>query len=232
MFAMAGAIFDLDGVIVDTAKYHYRAWRRLAAELGFEFGEDANELLKGVSRMRSLEILLETGGLQGAFGPEEKERLAARKNGWYVESLSQMDERELLEGAVECLEEYRAAGVRTALGTASRNAGLIIERLRIRHLFDAVVDGNRVSRAKPDPEVFVTAAADLRVPHEACAVFEDAVAGIEAAKRCGMYAVGIGRPEILSAADETIPGIARFHELKIRAVGRTGGAGGSAACPR
>jgi beta-phosphoglucomutase len=216
MFAMAGAIFDLDGVVVDTAKYHYRAWRRLAAELGFEFGEDANELLKGVSRMRSLEILLATGGLQDAFGPEEKERLAARKNGWYVEYLMAMDESELLDGAVECLEAYRSAGVRTALGTASRNAGLILGRLRIRRLFDAVVDGNRVSRAKPDPEVFVTAAADLRLPHGTCAVFEDAAAGVEAAKRCGMYAVGIGQLGILSAADETIPGIAMFRSLRIR----------------
>jgi beta-phosphoglucomutase len=215
MFAMSGAIFDLDGVVVDTAKYHYRAWRRLAGELGFEFGEDANELLKGVSRMRSLEILLEIGGQQDAFGAEEKEQLAARKNGWYVEYLMAMDERELLDGAVECLESYRAAGVRTALGTASRNAGIIIDRLKIRQLFDAVVDGNRVSRAKPDPEVFVAAAADLGLPHGVCAVFEDAAAGVEAAKRCGMYAVGVGRPEILSAADETIPGIAMFRSLRV-----------------
>jgi beta-phosphoglucomutase len=215
VFAMSGAIFDLDGVVVDTAKYHYLAWRRLAAELGFEFDEDRNELLKGVSRMRSLEILLETGGLQDSFGPEEKERLAARKNGWYVEYLMAMDERELLDGAVACLEAYRSAGARTALGTASRNAGLILERLRIGRLFDAVVDGNRVSRAKPDPEVFVAAAADLGLPHSVCAVFEDAAAGVEAAKRCGMYAVGIGRPEILAAADETIPGIAMFGSLHV-----------------
>ncbi len=182
--------------------------------------------------MSSLEILLETGGLAGAFGPEEKERLASRKNAWYVESLLKMDERELLEGAVECLEEYRSAGVRTALGSASRNAGLILDRVRIRRLFDAVVDGNRVSRAKPDPEVFVTAAADLRLSPGACAVFEDAAAGVEAAKRCGMYAVGIGSPTILSAADETIPNIARFHELKIRTAGGAERDGGSVTCPR
>jgi beta-phosphoglucomutase len=226
VFAMAAAIFDLDGVIVDTAKYHYRAWRRLAAELGFEFGEERNELLKGVSRMRSLEILLDTGGLAGRFTAEEKERLAARKNGWYVEYLMALDEREILDGAVECLREYRSSGVRTALGTASRNAGLILERLGIGGHFDAVVDGNRVSKAKPDPEVFIVAAADLGVPHGACAVFEDAAAGIEAAKRCGMHAVGIGSPEVLSAADEVISGIARFHELDIRAAGMAGGAGG------
>ena len=216
MFAMAAAIFDLDGVIVDTAKYHYLAWRRLAAELGFAFGEDRNELLKGVSRMRSLDILLETGGLGSAFSAGEKERLADRKNGWYVEYISAMDESEILDGAMECLEEYRSAGARTALGTASRNAALILDRVRIRHLFDAVVDGSRVSRAKPDPEVFIAAAGDLCIPHDACAVFEDAAAGIEAAKRCGMYAVGIGSPGILGAADEVIPGLARFRSLRLR----------------
>ncbi len=212
---MAAAIFDLDGVIVDTAKYHYLAWRRLAAELGFSFGEDLNELLKGVSRMRSLEILLGTSGLGDAFSAEEKARLAERKNRWYVEYISAIDGRQILDGAMECLEEYRSAGVRTALGTASRNAALIIDRLGIRHLFDAVVDGRRVSRAKPDPETFIAAALDLRVSHGACAVFEDAPAGIQAARRCGMYAVGIGSPQILGAAHEVIPSLARFRSLHL-----------------
>lgn len=213
---MAAAIFDLDGVIVDTARYHFLAWRRLAADLGFTFGEDLNERLKGVSRMRSLDILLEAGGLAGAFGPGEKQRLADRKNSWYVEYISGMDEREILDGAMECLAEYRAAGIRTALGTASRNAALVLDRLRIGHLFDAVVNGNVVSRAKPDPEVFVVSARSIGVPNHACAVFEDAASGIEAAKRCGMYAIGIGSAAILAGADETIPGLAQFRSLRLR----------------
>jgi beta-phosphoglucomutase len=219
---MEAAIFDLDGVIVDTAKYHFRAWRRLAAELGFEFTAQHNERLKGVSRMRSLEILLEEGGLADAFGPEEKERMASRKNSWYVEYISGMDRGEIFDGALECLEEYRSAGVRMALGTASRNAPLILDRLGIRKLFDAVVDGTSVARAKPDPEVFVTAARRLDAVAGACAVFEDAAAGIEAARRGGMYAVGIGSPDVLHRADEVIATLAQFRSLRLRPAPRAG----------
>jgi beta-phosphoglucomutase len=213
---MAGAIFDLDGVIVDTAKYHYLAWRRLAAELGFEFTTADNERLKGVSRMRSLEILLEVGGLADAFGAEEKAAMAARKNEWYVAYITAMDESEILEGSLDCLHAYRAAGIGIALGTASKNAPIILDRLGIRTLFDVVVDGSRVAAAKPDPEVFVTGSRDLGLPPASCAVFEDAAAGIEAAKRGGMYAVGIGSPETLAQADEVIPALAHFRELRLR----------------
>ncbi len=137
--SMQAAIFDLDGVIVDTAKYHYRAWSRLARQLGFEFTEADNERLKGVSRMRSLEILLEVGGRR----MEEAERIekAALKDGWYVEYIRNMDPSELLPGAVEYVRRIRGKGVRTAIASASRNAPLIIERVQIGSLFDAVVDG-------------------------------------------------------------------------------------------
>lgn len=212
-----GALFDLDGVIVDTAKYHYRAWRRLAAELGFGFSEADNERLKGVSRMRSLDILLEVGGMQERFSPQEKEEMAARKNGWYVEYISRMTPDEILPGVLPFLEEVRADGVRTALGSASKNTGIILARLGIGELFDAVVDGTMVSRAKPDPEVFLKCAALLGdVPAGECVVFEDAVAGIEAAHAGGMFGVGVGSPEVLKEADLVIPGFAGIEWTEIR----------------
>lgn len=205
------AIFDLDGVIVDTAKYHYRAWRRLAEELGFEFTERDNERLKGVSRMRSLEILLEVGGFgAGVFTEAQRQQMADRKNGWYVEYISRMTPAEILPGVLSFLEEVRGDGVRTALGSASKNTGIILERLGIGGLFDAVVDGTMVGRTKPDPEVFLTGAAMLGggiLPAE-CVVFEDAEAGIEAAVAAGMYSVGIGVPEVLREAEMVVPGFA------------------------
>jgi beta-phosphoglucomutase len=202
---MRGAIFDLDGVIVDTAKYHYLAWKRLASEYGFDFTERDNERLKGVSRARSLEILLEIGGL--TFDEAAKARMAAQKNEWYVDYIRHLDASEILPGATEYLQRVRARGVRTALGSASRNAPLILERLGISALFDAVVDGNKVTQAKPDPEVFLRAAAELRIPPASCVVFEDAESGIEAAHLAGMGAVGIGNPATLKEADLVIPGL-------------------------
>lgn len=202
------ALFDLDGVIVDTARYHYLAWRRLAAELGFDFSESENERLKGVSRMRSLDILLETGGFgPDAFFKRQKEQLADRKNRWYVEYISRMTPEEILPGVLPFLAEVREDGVRTALGSASRNTGLILDRLGIRDLFDTVVDGTMVTRTKPDPEVFLKCAAKLgNISPAECVVFEDAAAGIKAAVAAGMYSVGIGASDILVGADVVIPG--------------------------
>lgn len=193
------AIFDLDGVLVDTATYHYQAWKRLAAELGFAFSKDHNERLKGVSRMRSLEILLEVGGL--SFREEEKQKLADRKNAWYVEAISHLDKSELLPGAEACLQALREAHVPIALGSASRNAPLILRGLGIEKAFDCVVDAATIPHAKPAPDVFLAAARGLDVPAPCCVVFEDALAGIEAAHRAGMYAIGIGRAEALPTAD-------------------------------
>ncbi len=202
---MRAAIFDLDGVIVDTAKYHYLAWKRLANECGFDFTEADNERLKGVSRIRSLEILLQIGGLTFDDGP--KAQMAAQKNEWYVDYIRHMDVSEILPGAIEYLQRLRAKGVKTALGSASRNAPLILERLGISALFDVIVDGNKVTKAKPDPEVFLRAADELGIPPASCVVFEDAEAGIEAAHRAGMGAVGIGNPSTLKEADIVIPGL-------------------------
>jgi len=200
------AIFDLDGVLVDTAKYHYQAWKRLAAELGFYFSEKDNERLKGVSRMRSLEILLEVGGIEKSA--EEKEQLAEKKNRWYVEYISAMDESEILPGALDFLKEVKAAGVQVALGSASKNARLILDRLHLTPFFDFIVDGTLVSKAKPDPEVFLLGAQSLNVAPERCVVFEDAAAGIEAGRRAGMFTVGVGEAEILHEAHVVVPSLA------------------------
>ncbi|HEX2945181.1 MAG TPA: beta-phosphoglucomutase [Clostridia bacterium] len=200
-----GAIFDLDGVIVDTAKYHYLAWKRLAGELGFDFTEKDNERLKGVSRTRSLEILLEIGNI--AASEEEKLAMAEKKNAWYVEYIKKMDETELLKGSREYLLKLRGEGTRIALGSASKNAPLILENLKITNLFDAVIDGNKVSKAKPDPEVFLLGAHEISLSPADCVVFEDAEAGVEAAKRAGMTAVGIGSGKVLKAADMVINGL-------------------------
>jgi len=202
---MRAAIFDLDGVIVDTAKYHYLAWKRLAKEIGFDFTETDNERLKGVSRTRSLEILLEIGSL--TFDDAAKARLAEQKNSWYVDYISHMNASELLPGAAEYLQYIRANDVKIALGSASKNAPLILERIGISSLFDAIVDGNKVSKAKPDPEVFLRAAEELNTSPADCIVFEDAEAGIEAAHRAGMSAVGIGKAQLLKDAEIIIPGL-------------------------
>ncbi|MBX3738502.1 MAG: beta-phosphoglucomutase [Candidatus Didemnitutus sp.] len=202
------ALFDLDGVLVDTAAFHYRAWRRLAQELGFDFPESANEALKGVSRQESLEILLRHGGRTASTA--EKAAMADRKNRWYQELLGELVPARALPGARACLIELRRRGVKIALGSASRNAAFVLERLGIAHLFDAIIDGTRVSASKPDPEVFLLGARALGVAPADCVVFEDAAAGIVAAKRAGMLAVGIGHAATLDGADIVVPGLAHF----------------------
>lgn len=200
---MRAAIFDLDGVIVDTAKYHYLAWKRLANEYGFDFTEENNELLKGVSRTRSLEILLEIGGL--TFDEPTRMQMAALKNEWYIDYIHHMDVSEILPGVTDYLQHLRGKGIRTALGSASKNAHLILKRLNIAGLFDVIVDGNKVAKAKPDPEVFLRAARELGTAPASCVVFEDAAAGIEAARRAGMGTVGIGNVDRLKQADILLP---------------------------
>ena len=197
-------LFDLDSVVVDTAKYHYIAWKEMAAELGFDFTEKQNELLKGVSRMRSLDILLGIGKIN--LTDTEKLLLAENKNNRYLEYVRQMTEEEILPGVSEFLDELREQGIQIALGSASKNAPLILDRIQLMEKFDAIVDGNAVSKAKPDPEVFLRCAELLGVEPVTCLVFEDAQAGIEAARNGGMQVIGVGSPENLSLADHYIPG--------------------------
>lgn len=200
-----GFLFDLDGVIVDTAKYHFLAWKRLADELDIPFTEQDNERLKGVSRMASLEIILRSATAQG---PRMKSRPSASARTTGMWSTSKAGKKRTAARCGELLKQARAAGIKIALGSASKNSPLILDRLGITELFDAVVDGTRVSHAKPDPEVFVTGAEDLGIDPEHCVVFEDAVAGVQAAHNAGMKAVGIGSPEILGQAELVIPGFA------------------------
>ena len=203
-------IFDLDGVIVDTAKYHYQAWKDLANSLGFDFTENDNERLKGVSRVRSLEILLEIG--EKEFDEQTKVELATRKNNQYVGLISKMTPREILPGVTNFLQSAKDAGIKIVLGSASKNAPLILEKIELDHFFDAVIDGNKVSRAKPDPEVFLKGAIAINTNPSECIVFEDALAGIEAAKNAEMIAIGVGDPKILAGADAVIQG---FNGLTI-----------------
>src|SRR6187402_2812132 len=203
--SMKAGLFDLDGVIVDTAKFHYLAWRELANGLGFDISEAQNEQLKGISRMESLDVILKLGG--ATLPAEEKLRLATIKNDRYVEMIKQIDASEILRGAKEYLLELRSRGVKVALGSASKNATIILQNLGIIDLFDAIIDGNKVSKSKPDPEVFLLGAKELGVAPSDCVVYEDAAAGVEAAKAGGMYAVGIGHAANLPGADMVVPGL-------------------------
>ncbi len=207
-------LFDLDGVIVDTAVYHYKAWKRLANELGFDFTEEQNELLKGVSRVRSLEIILEIGGVTKTEA--EKEELATRKNTWYVDMINQMRPDEILPGAREFVQACRDAGIKTALGSASKNSMTILEKINMGDMFDAIIDGNKVNKAKPDPEVFLKGADALGVAPSACVVFEDAIAGVEAALNGGMKVVGIGSPSVLKGADLVVSGLSEMTIERLR----------------
>lgn len=194
-----GFIFDLDGVIVDTAKYHYLAWKKLANELGFEFTKEQNELFKGVSRKRCLEILLDIGNRTAT--QQEFDTWMVEKNVDYLKFIENMDASEILPDVPKILEYLKENNIPIALGSASKNAKPILEKVGLLPYFDAIVDGNNVTKAKPDPEVFLLAAKHLGVNADDCIVFEDAVAGVEAANAAKMISIGIGEKNILNEAD-------------------------------
>ena len=191
-------IFDLDGVIVDTAKYHFLAWQKLANQLGINFTHEHNEELKGVSRVRSLDLILALGNITAS--QEDKNKWLIQKNEDYLSYLVDMDEREILPGVVKVLEYLKNNNQAIALGSASKNARPILEKTNIMHFFDAIVDGNDVSNAKPDPEVFLQAARKLGIINENAIVFEDSVAGIQAANSAKMISIGIGDSSVLYEA--------------------------------
>ncbi len=197
-------IFDLDGVIVDTAIFHYQAWKRLANEYGFDFTPEQNERLKGISRLESLEILLSIGGIE-ISSAEEKNRLATTKNNWYRENILKMTPNDILPGVKNFLIDLKNTNYKIAIGSSSKNACTILERIGFDGFFDTVIDGLKITNSKPDPEVFLKAANELNIDPENCLVFEDAAAGIEAAKKAGMLAIGVGKYENLSSADKVIP---------------------------
>jgi beta-phosphoglucomutase len=202
-------IFDLDGVITDTAHYHYLAWKRLADSVDAPFDEAFNEQLKGVDRMGSLELILARASR--TYTPEEKRELADRKNTHYQELIATMTPDDLLPGALRALEEVRAAGLLIGLASVSRNAFTVLDRLGIRDRFDDVVDAATVVNGKPDPEIFLTAAAHLGVDPKDCLGVEDAAAGVASIKDAGMFAVGVGSPDVLYRADRVIPSMAAFR---------------------
>lgn len=191
-------IFDLDGVIVDTAKYHFLAWQKLSQELGIEFTPEHNEELKGVSRVRSLDIILELGNVTAS--QEDKNKWLVQKNEEYLSYLVNIDQSELLPGVLPVLHYLKDNNQLIALGSASKNARPILEKTGIISMFDAIVDGNDVANAKPDPEVFLQAARLLGVENENAIVFEDSVAGVQAANTAKMTSVGIGEQEFLHEA--------------------------------
>lgn len=196
---MRGFIFDLDGVIVDTAKYHYLAWKKLANDLGIDFTEEENEQLKGVSRVKSLEKILDWGNK--TISEQSFNELMAKKNDDYLSHISKMDESEILPDVPRVLNLLKKKKQPISLGSASKNARTILERVSLKDQFDAIVDGNDVSKAKPDPEVFLIAAKRLNVKPENCIVFEDSVAGVEAANVANMISIGIGSKDVLGHAD-------------------------------
>ena len=205
-----GFIFDLDGVIVDTAKFHYLAWRKLANNFGFDITEDQNEQLKGISRVKSLEIILEWGKVK--LSQDEFMEQMALKNDNYLSYISSMTIKDLLPGVSNVIEYLSENNIPFALGSASKNARIILEKTGLIHKFGAVVDGNDVSKAKPNPEVFLIAASKIKIGPENCIVFEDSVAGIQAANTAKMISVGIGEKDILNEADFIF---SDFTEIKI-----------------
>jgi len=194
-------IFDLDGVITDTAEYHYLAWKDLADELNISFSRELNEQLKGISRMGSLEIILKSAGKEQEYSELAKIELAERKNQLYQSLIAKITPADILPNIKQLITDIRAKGIRLGLASVSKNAFTVMEKLQLTDLFETIVDASTIKNGKPDPEIFLTAAQLLNVDPTACIGIEDAAAGVESIKRAGMYAIGIGSPAILAQAD-------------------------------
>ena len=207
-------IFDLDGVIVDTAHYHFLAWKRLAHELGYNLTLLENERLKGVSRMQSLEIVLELAGV--SLNDEHKKILADKKNAWFGEYIERMSGEEIFPGVKQLIRDLKANGMRVGLASSSKNARTVVRRLEIQDEFDATVDGTMIQNTKPDPEIFLLTAQLLGVAPTSCLVIEDAEAGIEAAIAAGMKCIGIGSPMLLRNANLIVPRTSDIQQSTLR----------------
>ncbi|MBC1734235.1 beta-phosphoglucomutase [Listeria seeligeri] len=218
MEKLDGVIFDLDGVITDTAEYHYRAWKELAKQVGITINREFNENLKGVSRMDSLERILAYGGRLGDFNDEEKSEMANWKNELYKEMIMDIKPTDILPGVVSFLDELKMAGVRTAVASASKNAETILEALKIRDQFDFVVDATEIKNSKPNPEIFLKALELLALSADVCVGLEDAAAGIDSIKGAGIRAVGIGDAKILSHADIVLEGTEQLRLKTLEAL--------------
>ncbi len=196
-------LFDMDGVIVDTAKFHFKAWQRLADSLSIPFTEEQNEELKGVSRVESLEKILAWGQIQ--LNNAKKIELMDLKNKWYLDYSAEVNAADMLDGVPEFLQELRENNIRIGLGSSSKNALMILEKLGILHFFDTIIDGNKIHMSKPHPEVFLRGATELKLEPSEIVVFEDALSGVEAAKAGGFHCIGIGDAQVLAAADAVVP---------------------------
>ena len=213
-----GVIFDLDGVLVSTDESHYQSWKRVADDEGIPFDRSINERLRGVSRMQSLEIVLERASR--SYTPDEKQTLADRKNALFRELIDRLTPDDALPGVTALLAALRRRDVRLAVASSSRNASMILDRIGLTGSFDAIVGGNDIRRSKPDPEAFLLAAERLGLPPSDCLVVEDAVAGIEAARRAGMAVVGIGAPETLPGVTHLVEGLDRLSADRLLAISR------------
>jgi beta-phosphoglucomutase len=194
-----GIIFDLDGVLVHTDKFHYKAWKAVADKLGIYFDEQINNRLRGVSRMESLDIILEKS--ERAFTPAQKSDIAAEKNKIYKKLLTELTPADVSKDVTETLKKLKACGYKLAIGSSSKNAKFILERIGLKDMFDAISDGNNITHSKPDPEVFIKAAEYLSLAPKACIVVEDAFAGIDSAAAGGFKSVGIGDASSYEKAD-------------------------------
>ena len=199
-----GFLFDLDGVIVETAIFHYQAWRKMANDLGFDISEEFNEGLKGISRMDSMNLILEHGNI--ALSESEKIELATKKNEHYLTLVSKMTADDILPGVKEFFTQIKQTNIKIALGSVSKNAKTILDGVGLINEFEAIIDGTKITKGKPDPEVFLKGAAELGLSPEECLVFEDAVAGVEAGKNAGLIVIGIGNAEVLTKADIVFDG--------------------------
>lgn len=206
---MRACIFDLDGVLVDTAKYHFVAWKRLANDLGVAFTEHDNEQLKGLSRDASLDYILLKASIKATTS--EREVWKELKNNWYLELVNQMPEDEVLPNCKELLADLKANNIKIGLGSASKNAKLILDRVNINPFFDTIIDGTKTSKSKPDPEVFLLGANDISINPADCIVFEDAISGVKAAKTGGFFTIGIGDPNVLNEANIVLPDLKELN---------------------
>lgn len=211
---MYGLIFDMDGVLTETSKFHLKAWQKLAKELGGVFPDAMEEKIKGVSRMDSLEIVLKASGVEG-LNPEDKNALAEKKNREYLKMVQSVSEDDVLPGMKVFLEREKKKGSKIALGSSSKSGAMILKKLGLVNLFDVIVDGNSVTSAKPNPEVFLKAASLMKISPDKCIVIEDAAAGIEAAKAAGMKCIGIGDNIELESADIIISKSNEINEIDL-----------------
>lgn len=213
---LKAVIFDLDGVITDTAEYHYLAWKDLANSLGINFDKKSNEQLKGISRMESLEMILKFDKKEAMFSDVEKLEFATRKNEYYQVLIKDISKKDILPGIVELLKKLKANNIKIALASASKNATVIIEGLGLRSHFDVIVDVEKIKKGKPDPAIFLKGAELLGVPIDVCIGIEDAQAGVEAIKAANMFAVGVGSKEALKKADYIVETTNQlvFEEIK------------------